>query len=120
MTFSKLIKHHCQKALAQAFPTKVGEIDPAMLEITEATQEKFGHYQFNSAMKLAKILGENPRKIAEKMVAALQTLPESTQLFSKIEIAGPGFINFSLNSNYISQALQQQIRDPHLGVVPPT
>lgn len=120
MTFSKLIKHHCQQALAQAFPTKVDEIDPAMLEITEATQEKFGHYQFNSAMKLAKILGENPRQIAEKVVAALNMLPESATLFSKIEIAGPGFINISLNPNYISQALQQQIRDPHLGVAPPS
>lgn len=119
MTLSNLLKQHCQTALAQAFPTKVGEIDPDMLEITEATQEKFGHYQFNGAMKLTKLLGENPRQIAEKIVSALNTLPDSNTLFSKIEIAGPGFINLSLNSNFISQTLQQQIRDPHLGVTPP-
>ncbi|HQY22326.1 MAG TPA: arginine--tRNA ligase, partial [Gammaproteobacteria bacterium] len=95
MTLSSLIKQRCQQALAQAFPAKVSEIDFAMLDITEATQPKFGHYQFNSAMKLSKILGENPRQIAEKMVKALNALSDgstrrSTPTFSKIEIAGPG------------------------------
>lgn len=119
MRLSTFLKQHCQNALSQAFPTKVGEIDLAMLDITEATQEKFGHYQFNSAMKLAKILGENPRQIAEKMVQALNVLPDSSIFFSKIEIAGPGFINITLNSNFISRTLQQQMRDPHLGIIPP-
>lgn len=119
MTLSNRLKQLCQQALSHAFPSKAAKIDPALLEITEATQEKFGHYQFNSAMKLAKILGENPHQIAEKMVTALNTLPDSVGLFSKIEIAGPGFINISLSSNFISRTLQQQIRDPHLGVTPP-
>ena len=124
MTLSSLIKQRCQQALAQAFPAKVSEIDFAMLDITEATQPKFGHYQFNSGMKLSKILGENPRQIAEKMVKALNALSDgstrrSTPTFSKIEIAGPGFINFSFNSNFIANTLQAQCRDPHLGVSPP-
>ncbi len=124
MTLSSLIKQRCQQALVQAFPTKVAEIDFAMLDITEATQPKFGHYQFNSAMKLSKILDENPRQIAEKMVQVLNTLPDGsasvpTPAFSKIEIAGPGFINFSFDSNFIANTLQAQCRDPHLGVSPP-
>jgi arginyl-tRNA synthetase len=119
MTLSNLLKQRCQQAIAKAFPTKIGEIDPTLLEITEATQEKFGHYQFNGAMKLSKILAENPRQIAEKIVNALNTLPDASDLFLKLEIAGPGFINISLNSNFISRTLQQQIRDRHLGVASP-
>ncbi|HXH55048.1 MAG TPA: arginine--tRNA ligase [Gammaproteobacteria bacterium] len=119
MTFSTLLKQRCQQALALAFSTKIAEIDLALLDVTEATQQKFGHYQFNSAMKLSKILGENPRQIAEKMVQALNTLPDTAAVFSKIEIAGPGFINFSFNPNFISSTLQAQCKDPHLGVSPP-
>ncbi|HEV2523501.1 MAG TPA: arginine--tRNA ligase, partial [Gammaproteobacteria bacterium] len=120
MTLSNLLKQRCQQALALAFPTKVAEIDFAMLDITEATQPKFGHYQFNSAMKLSKILGENPRQIAEKMLQTLNTLPDGsaqrpTPTFSKIEIAGPGFINFSFDPNFVARTLLAQCRDPHLG-----
>jgi arginyl-tRNA synthetase len=119
MTLSNLLKQQCQQALTQAFPTKVAEIDFAMLDITEATQQKFGHYQFNSAMKLSKTLGENPRQIAEKMVQSLNAQPDTSSLFSKIEIAGPGFINFSFNPDFVSATLQAQCQDPHLGVTPP-
>ena len=119
MTLANLIKQRCQAALTLTFPTKVSEIDLSLLDITAATQPKFGHYQFNSAMKLSKALGENPRKIAEKMVQALNTLPETADVFSSIDIAGPGFINFSFNANFIASTLQAQCQDPRLGVPAP-
>lgn len=118
-SFSNLLKQQCQEALSLAFPEKVRKLDLALLEITEATQPKFGHYQFNSAMKLSKILAENPRQIAEKIVEALKASPNASTIFSNIEIAGPGFINFSLNSNFISSTLQTQCKDPALGVSSP-
>ncbi len=119
MTFSSLLKQYCKQALMQAFPATIEAVDFGALDITQATQPKFGHYQFNGAMKLSKILSENPREIAEKMVQAFHTLPDTRVVFSKIEIAGPGFINFSFNSNFIAQTLQAQCRDPLLGVSPP-
>ena len=119
MNISDLLKTTCETALKEAFPEKAAEVDPQFLEVTEATQEKFGHYQLNSAMRLAKILGENPRQIAEKLVSKLNAAPDAEKLLAKIEIAGPGFINFTLNPEFIAASLQAQIRDPHLGVLPP-
>lgn len=118
MTLSSLLQQKCKAALSQAFPAKIQALAAASisLEITPATQEKFGHYQLNSAMKLAKILGENPRQIAEKMVAALKSLPDASSLFAQIDIAGPGFINFTLHPAFISEVISKQLYDPKLGV----
>ncbi|HSW12237.1 MAG TPA: arginine--tRNA ligase [Solimonas sp.] len=62
----------------------------------DATKDaKFGDFQTNLALQLAKPLGLPPRAVAEKLVKAL---PASAQV-SKVEIAGPGFINFFLNQS---------------------
>lgn len=114
MSLSNLLIQHCTKALNEAFPEKASLIDPSLIEITEATQEKFGHYQCNSAMKLTKLLEENPRQIATKLVSKLQTSTDT--LFSDISIAGPGFINFTLSPSYLSKRITQQLHDPRLGV----
>mgnify|MGYP000942027114 CR=1 FL=1 len=80
-----------KEALHRAYPNSPSA---AEMEVTPSTQDKFGHYQFNSAMKLAKALGEPPRTIAEKIVAAL----ERGDTIEKTEIAGPGFINIFLKN----------------------
>lgn len=116
MNFSNLIEQLSQDALAHAFPTVNLAGSPALLEVSQATQEKFGHYQFNGAMKLTKVLGETPRKIAEKMVDSLNQLPQTKEWVSHIEIAGPGFINFTLNSNFILKTLKAELSDPQLGI----
>lgn len=122
-TLKNLIKQKCYLALLDAFPEKAQGLDLNLIEITEATQEKFGHYQCNSAMKLNKIMGVAPRIIAEKLVEVLQkqnTLQSHTSqspiIFSKIEIAGPGFINFTLSPEYLSQITTEQLYDPRLRV----
>ena len=115
MNFAALIKQHCATALSLAYPQNQA-LDPALLEITEATQEKFGHYQLNSAMKFAKLLGEAPRKIAEILQKQLEQLPEFHDFYSHLEIAGPGFINFHLNPHFIEKTLLNQLNDPRLGV----
>ncbi len=86
------------------------------VEITPVTNNKFGHYQCNSAMKLAKTLGKPPRVIAEQIrteVLAQQDL--TAPMFANIEIAGPGFINFTLSSSYLSTCLNEQLRDERHG-----
>jgi len=118
MNFSALIKQHCAIALEKTYPAH-STLDSSLLEVTESTQEKFGHYQLNSAMKLAKQMGVPPRTVAEALVSSLQHLPESKDYFQLIEIAGPGFINFSLNPRFIEKTLSAQMNDPKLGVEPP-
>lgn len=92
-----------------AFPTLQSE--NLSLDITAASQDKFGHYQCNSAMKFAKLLGMNPRDVAQKWIDALDS-----PLFSHCEVAGPGFINLSINTTYLSQLVTEMVRDPRLGI----
>ncbi len=116
MDFTNLIKRLCKKGLGEAFPDSTA-ISPDLIAITESTQEQYGHYQCNSAMKLTKILNQNPRAIAEKLKTVLEklSLDQTPALFSQISIAGPGFINFWLNPKYLSIELNKQLHDPRLG-----
>lgn len=86
--------------------------DPALVEITPATQLKFGDFQTNVAMQHARLLKKKPREIAEEIVAAL---PENDTILST-EVMGPGFINIRLQENCLGEALFRQSEDEFLGV----
>jgi len=62
----------------------------------EVPEGKFGDFSTNAAMVCAKPLKNAPRKIAEELVAGMKDNP----LFSAIDIAGPGFINFTVKPEY--------------------
>lgn len=85
-------------------------------EITLSTNEKFGHYQCNSAMKLSKSLKLNPRQIAEKIISSLD---KQDNCISNLEVAGPGFINITLNPSYLEKDVNVLVHDPYLGIDPP-
>lgn len=70
-------------------------------------KEEFGDLSTPLAMSLAKELGKPPRTVAGVVLAALREIPEAENTFSKIEIAGPGYINFSLSSAYLSDFLER-------------
>lgn len=82
------------------------------VEIAQSGQEKFGHYQFNSAMKIGKMLGKNPRIVAEALLAQL---PKGT-LIEKVEIAGPGFLNITLSSHFLAEKIEKMLQDSHLDI----
>ena len=73
-------------ALALAFGSKVPE-EALQADVTQSTQEQFGHYQCNSALKIGKMLGLPPRQVAEAIVS----LFDRESAIEKLEIAGPGF-----------------------------
>ncbi len=101
-----------QHATLKAFPD-IDTLDPSFqAEITPSTQEKFGHYQYNSAMKLSKLLKQPPRQIAESIVKHL----DSPTIIAKTEIAGPGFINITLDPVYLSKQTDILLHDSHLGI----
>jgi arginyl-tRNA synthetase len=96
-------------ALAQLISQALFQLSP---EIGLAEHEKFssekinlerpknrahGDYASSISLAVGKTLGENPRSVAEKIIALLQENPEFNALVAKVEIAGPGFINFHLN-----------------------
>ncbi len=70
-------------------------------------------YQANGAMALAKALGRPPREVAEAVVAGLEVADLAT-----VEVAGPGFINLTLTTAYLSAALGALLGDARLGVAP--
>jgi arginyl-tRNA synthetase len=72
----------------------------------------FGDYQANCAMGAAKQMGKNPRELAGQIVAAL----DLQGIASKVEIAGPGFINIDLAPEWLGQQLAQAQTDARLDI----
>ncbi len=83
-------------------------------EVTPATDRRFGDYQTNAALVLAKQRGENPRALAQKIVAAFSP----NELCEPPQIAGAGFINFSLTTEAVARHTAQLLQDERLGVAP--
>ena len=104
------LKSHINNVLKDAF-IKAG-IDHEPMSVSEATKPEFGDYQFNGAMALSKKLGKNPREIANDILSNL----DLTDVLSKAEIAGPGFINLWLNPLWIATQCQTAREDERLGV----
>jgi arginyl-tRNA synthetase len=77
---------------------------------------KFGDYQANCAMPLAKLLGRPPRDVAVQIVAGLDV----ADLCEPPEIAGPGFINLRLRTDWLVRELERAIGDVRLGVAAAT
>ena len=92
------MKDQIIKALGKASGVK----DPS-LEIPE--NEKHGDYSTNVAMVLAKKEGKNPREFAQELVTNLQKDKNLGKIVSKIEVAGPGFINFWLSKQVLNDIL---------------
>lgn len=104
-----VLKARLEAALVSAFGIELAGTDPLL---APTNNPKFGDYQANVAMSLAKRLGMAPRAIAEAIVQQL----EIADLCSPPEIAGPGFINFRLLPDYLASQLQAMHSDPRLGV----
>lgn len=66
-----------------------------------------GDFSTNIAMQLTKVLKDNPRNIAEKIV---EVLSKNTNEIKTIEIAGPGFINIYLNDEYVFSGISNVIK----------
>lgn len=116
MTLLSRIQQQCTTALNQLYQGNGQQITDQQTEITPATNSKFGHYQCNSAMKLAKTLGKPPRAIAEELRQRLLDNDNGDKpMFANIEVAGPGFINFTLNSDFLSHELNLQLLDERHG-----
>jgi arginyl-tRNA synthetase len=87
------VKEHLQQLLSRAVATTLPDLDTSAAPHVERTRDAtHGDFASNVAMILAKPAHRPPRKLAEAIVAAL---PESDRV-ARVEIAGPGFINFFL------------------------
>lgn len=87
------------------------DVDSALGMVLRAQDGKFGDFQANCAMPLAKALGKPPREIAQQIVdrVSVEVLAE------KPDIAGPGFINVRLKDSWIEDAATKLVSDERLG-----
>ena len=104
-TFQSLLTNKLSEALAKAGLPSTGEL-------TQATEQRFGDYQTNIALVLAKQRGENPRAVAENIVAHL----DAGDLCERVAVAGAGFINFALHPAAVAKQTLEMFRDERLGV----
>jgi len=78
--------------------------------LTLSGKPQFGDYQANGAMGAAKRLKTNPRQLAQQIVDRL----DLEGIAEKIEIAGPGFINITVNNHFLSDCLGNCLEKPSL------
>jgi arginyl-tRNA synthetase len=100
-----------QETFAEALHGLV--LNPAYASLVKPAQDpRFGDYQANCAMPLAKELGRKPREVAQELVQRL----DLASFLEPPEIAGPGFINLRLRTDWLATRLQQMAREERLGV----
>ena len=112
MNLQLAIAERVRAAIAAAYP----EAADAEAQVVPAQNPKFGDYQANFAMSLAKRLGKKPRDIAQAVETWLLRDPAIMTIASGPGIAGPGFINFTLRPEFINTELAKMASDERLGV----
>ncbi|EGU9742817.1 TPA_asm: arginine--tRNA ligase [Salmonella enterica] len=85
-------------------------------QVRQSAKVQFGDYQANGMMAVAKKLGMAPRQLAEQVLTYL----DLSGIASKVEIAGPGFINIFLEPTFLAEQVQQALASERLGVSQPT
>ena len=108
-TFQTLLAKKLSEALVAAQLPNAGELTPA-------TDARFGDYQTNAALVLGKQGGENPRNVAEKILAHLDV----SELCEPATIAGAGFINFTLRDAAVVKQTAELLQDERFGVAKTT
>lgn len=98
------------KIVAQAFADE--GLEGGFGQVKPSDRPDLAQFQCNGAMVAARAAKTNPRVLAEKIVARLG----QHDIFSKIEIAGPGFINMSLTDAALGEYINALAHDPRLGV----
>ncbi|MDP6699619.1 MAG: arginine--tRNA ligase, partial [Candidatus Latescibacteria bacterium] len=107
MTAKEELEKHIAAALDRA-----GAPPGAPALVGPATRPEFGDYQANGVMAAAKQLQTNPRELAARVVEEL----DLSELAASVEIAGPGFINIALKSDWLAARLDDMLADQRLGV----
>ncbi|AIT09157.1 arginyl-tRNA synthetase [Candidatus Francisella endociliophora] len=104
------IENYLSELLAKTFQ-KLGYAE-SFAKVVTSTREGVGHFQCNGAMPLAKFAKKAPLIIAEEIVENI----DQKHIFSKIEVAKPGFINMSLTSEFLSKLTDKFLSSDKFGV----
>lgn len=101
----------------ESLTAQLGVADKKILEdlrLEQPREKNHGDYATSIALKLGKLLGQNPKEVAEIIQKTLPKLP----YLERSEIAGPGFINFYLSTEYLQQELKKILQlKQHFGKI---
>ncbi len=93
----------CEEYILNVFKSCGYDISEVILEVS--SREDLGEFQVNTCMSLAKKYGKNPRVIAEEIISNFD------DRFENVNIAGPGFINVSINKNQLLNVVSSSLKD---------
>lgn len=112
---SQKVKEAVKKVAGEEFGSSADGIE---FQVEKPRFKEYGDFAVNIAFQLAKVFKENPRQIAEKLVLKLKEQP----LFEKVDVAGPGFINFYLKKevyqNELKEILEKKDKYSEIGLYP--
>jgi len=103
---SRILEQRLQAAIASVLP----DADVSMATVRPCPEPRFGDYQTNALIGLAKTRKLNPRQFAEQVKAALNV----NELCESVEVAGAGFLNFRLRTSALEQCLSEAAAGHHL------
>ena len=112
-----MLLHTLSEVIGSAF--QAHNIDQSYGRVQAADRPDLADFQCNGALQAAKKIGQKPRELAEKIVANLLNTEKNHDIFEKIEIAGPGFINLTIKAKFLQPQLQKQSSDNKLGYIIP-
>ena len=105
------IELHLKKLIANAFASLGVEMLEDNIVIERSKEKAHGDYATNAAMQMARVLKKNPREIAQNIVSNINDAS-----IEKIEIAGPGFINFFIRQESLNSIVELIInKGEHFG-----
>ncbi|MGK7945182.1 MAG: arginine--tRNA ligase [Microcystaceae cyanobacterium] len=108
-SINELLNQRFKDAFIKALGTDIEPITPL---VVSATNPKFGDYQCNAALPLAKKLGKPPREIAQQLINAV----EIVEICEPPTLAGPGFINLVIKPIFLETQLSLIQGKENLGV----
>ena len=103
------IEDALRRAVVACFGDDYADLDPL---VQPGNNPKFGDYQANLAMPLAKRLKQKPREVAEQIIAKL----DLGDRFDEPTLAGPGFINLTIRPAALGEVANALLADDRLGV----
>lgn len=100
----KVIKESVDSLAFPGIPTG----NDAEFEVSVSKRKEFGDLSTNAALVIGSITGESPREVAKRIVAAIEK--RQFTFIERLDIAGPGFINFFVNKTLFESELREILR----------
>ncbi len=101
-------KREIKKVLAKRLEELNFELDRNDIDVEEPSNDEFGDFASNVALELASKSDLSSRALADSIVEGLDT-----ELFSGVNVAGPGFINFDFEESFLMNSLERLLSSSH-------